>query len=113
MSDNISKANRAPRCVHLFASGLRCTQPARRERNFCRFHDPILKRNRHMEVPFIEDAPSLQAAVAEVVNALVSGKLDKDTANVAFQGIRMAAANLKDFQKEMYTLFDASQSDDR
>jgi hypothetical protein len=101
MHDNYKKANASPRCVHLLPGGLPCTQPARRGHRFCRFHDPVAARNLRMHLPIIEDAPSLQFAVAEVVSALVAGKIDKDSAAVAFQGIRLAAENLKDFQAEM------------
>ena len=102
MHQNYKQANASPRCIHLLPSGLPCTQPARRGRRFCRFHDPIAARNLRMNLPIIEDAPSLQVAVAEVVSALLAGKIDKNVASVAFRGIRLAAANLKDFQSEMH-----------
>ena len=103
MHDNYKKANAAPRCTRSLANGLTCTQPALRGRCFCRFHDPITTRNRRFDLPIIEDAPSLQIAVTGVVNALLNGKLDPRAADLCFRGLRLCAANIKDFQAEMHT----------
>jgi len=101
MHTNYEKANRAPRCVHIRPNGLACTQPALRNRHFCRFHDPIGKVSRACNIPVLEDAPTLQVAYTEVVSALIARKMDHKTAELCFQGLRMAGKNLKQFQHEM------------
>ena len=103
MHHNYEKANLAPRCVHTCSTGLPCTQPALRGRRFCRFHDPISARNRRFVLPIIEDGASLQVAIAEIVHALVAGQMDRRSAEVAMQGLRLAATNMKNFQAEMHT----------
>ncbi|MGH9523387.1 MAG: hypothetical protein ACRD3E_12745 [Terriglobales bacterium] len=102
MHDNYKKANASPRCVQTLAEDRRCTQPALRGRSFCRFHDPITTRNRRWDLPVIEDAPSLQIAITGVVNALVSGTLDRRAAELCLRGFRICAANMKDLQAELH-----------
>lgn len=99
MHDNYKRANAAPRCTRVRPNGLACTQPALRQHRFCRFHDPM----RRLAIRFtvLEDAPSLHVACSEVVTALLANKIDKDTARLCFQGLRLVAANLPLFRAEM------------
>ena len=101
MHANYKKANSARRCSRVLSTGSPCTQPALRGRAFCRFHDPIRNVTSRCPIPFIEDAATLQVSYAEVISSLVAGKIDKKTAELCFQGLRLAAGNLKQFQEEM------------
>ena len=108
MHDNYKKANNAPRCVHIRPNGPTCTQPALRDRHFCRFHDPIAELTRRCPIPFVEDAPTLQVAYTEVVSALLDSRIDTKAAELCFQGLRLAALNLKQLQEEMNSVIEGN-----
>ncbi len=111
MHDNYKKANSARRCSRMLPDGRSCAQPALRGRLQCRFHDPIRRISRRFYLPVLEDAPSLQVACSEVVNALLTGKIDRDTAAVCFQGLRLASSNLPQFQREMQAALSETADD--
>ena len=98
--DNYKKANMAPRCNHMLADGRRCSQPALRLRRFCRLHDTAVKATRLCDLPPVDSADGIQTAIAQVVSAMIEGRMDRRKGDLCLQGLRLAHANLFRLQRE-------------
>ena len=111
MSDNHKKANAAPRCEYLRLHNQPCTQPALKDHVFCRFHDLVdhpLPDAR--QIPFVEDATTLQVALMQVIRALQLGQINRATAGTILYALQIAASNLKHFSEECGHPFAQSNS---
>jgi hypothetical protein len=88
-------------CTHIKANGLRCGSPALKGQYFCFFHTDLVKGiPRRVDARFsslanFEDADSIQLALMEIMNQLVTGTLDHQRANLMIKVLRLAVRNAK------------------
>jgi hypothetical protein len=86
-------------CQHVRMNGQRCTQPARRNSVFCRFHSAATQavRESHQlaeQMPILEDQASIQIAVMKVVRYLMTCRMNAQNARAVLAGLRLASMNL-------------------
>jgi len=95
-------AQQAPRCEHIRLNGVRCAAPALRDHEYCHFHDH--SRNSRIflnsDLPFIEDATSLQFVLMEVIRTLSTGSADPRVCALLLYSLQIACSNLKNFLAE-------------
>jgi len=96
-----------PRCQHVKVNGMQCGSPALREKHFCFFHQRwherrvvINARNarrirQSLALPILEDAESIQMAIMQVIELLLSNHIDQKTASLALNALRTASNNLR------------------
>jgi hypothetical protein len=90
---DMDAANRAPRCQHIKANGVRCASPAMRELPFCFFHEKFYNPPYDDSFPPLEDANSVQCAILQVLNALKRKMITPLEARVFLYGLKAAAIN--------------------
>ena len=90
-------ANQAPRCTHVKPSGLRCQAPAMRDTEFCYYHRRVHEGPRLLfpTLTMLEDAHGIQAALMEVLCAVLDGSVDLKMGAMLLYGLQTATANLK------------------
>ena len=91
-------ANEAPRCSHLKSNGKPCRAPALGNTRFCVFHGRALNdRNGRpgIEVALLEDRESLQLTVKQIMEQIVSGYLEPQTASLLLRSVQIANSTLK------------------
>src|ERR1700683_3812769 len=105
-----------PRCQHIKVNGTQCGSPALRRRRLCFFHrqivaqrarmatDPLL--NRPLDLPVLEDANSVQMALMQVMQGLVTHTIDHKTAGLLLYGLQSAAVNVRNTKFEAYNATD-------
>ena len=96
----------AKTCDHLRENGQYCLSIAVGGRDFCPYHlrerGRLLKmaraRARHqrwrLQLPPLEDLYAVQVGIGQVLNALLSGQLDRSLGGVALYGLQQASTNL-------------------
>jgi hypothetical protein len=92
-------------CSHVKTNGALCESPALTDESFCFFHTSVRERTKRMrraarhklpfQLPVLEDAESIQLAIGDTLNALLSGQIDHKAAGLMLRGLQMAAANLR------------------
>ncbi len=100
MSDNSKKANAASRCQYIRLNDQSCTQPALKDNVFCRFHELLDHPLPAAQIPFVEDATTLQVALMQVIRSLQLGQINRATAGTILYALQIAAQNLKHFAEE-------------
>jgi hypothetical protein len=95
-------AQQAPRCEHVRLNGQRCAAPALRARTLCYFHHRALNPDTYDErwLPFIEDANSLQIALARVQRLLLMDGFELARANALLYSLQLSLMNLKNLSAE-------------
>ena len=98
-------AHEAPRCQHIRYNGQRCAAPALRGQSHCHFHARIQPRALQSQdidpdLPFIEDATSLQFVLMRVLRMLNTGYADRRVCALMLYALQIACANLKNFMAE-------------
>lgn len=90
-------ANESPRCSHLKSNGEPCRAPAVRDKLFCIFHSRALETQDEprIKVRVLEDQESLQLTVKQVMEQVVSGRLEPQTASLLLRAVQIANATLK------------------
>ena len=91
------------RCQHLKINGTQCGSPALRETTHCyyhvRYHWPELEalpnKSEWRQLPTLEDANSIQASLANVMERLVMQEVDHKTAALMLYALQTASMNLK------------------
>jgi hypothetical protein len=91
------------RCQHLKINGTQCGSPALRETKYCyyhvRYHWPELEalpnKSEWRQLPTLEDANSIQASLANVMERLVMQEVDHKTAALMLYALQTASMNLK------------------
>ncbi|MBZ5663937.1 MAG: hypothetical protein LAO30_04980 [Acidobacteriia bacterium] len=92
------------RCQHIKVNGTQCGSPALREATYCyyhiRYHWPELEALKdHTEwqlaFPTLEDANSIQVALAKVMEQLVMNEIDYKKAALMLYALQTASMNLK------------------
>jgi len=93
------------RCQHIKVNGIQCGSPAKRDENYCYFHEEcgVLCRQINMRftehgiinLPTLEDANSIQLGLGEVMRLLVTHQIDHKIASLLLRALRTAATNVK------------------
>lgn len=91
-------ANSNPRvCTHIKVNGIRCDSPALRNEVFCYFHQRMIRgvrtppKSRLHPIAMLESQESVQAALMEIVNALVRNQIDVPRARLVLRALSIAA----------------------
>jgi hypothetical protein len=96
--------NTIARCQHIRVNGTQCGSPSLRETKYCyyhvRYHWPELealenKGELRQSLPTLEDANSVQVALANVVERLVLLEIDHKQAALILYALQTASMNLK------------------
>ncbi len=92
----------APRCQHLKLNGSRCAAPARRHQQFCVFHETAHSRKPEDEVRLVEDAMSLQLALAQTIRELAKpGAVCEKRIALKLYALQIASSNLRRLHQEL------------
>src|ERR1035438_1904981 len=92
------------RCQHIKVDGVQCGSPALRGERRCYFHErwnrveANVKSGRslgHTGLPPLEDANSIQLALAEVMRLAIMGHIEHRVFALLLSALRIAAANVK------------------
>jgi hypothetical protein len=94
-------------CRHILPSGVRCKSPALRGTSFCYHHESLRRftdvnsgpEKQPLQLPSIEEPRGIQIALAQILAALASGRIDPRRASLMLYGLQIAtqlAARLKD-----------------
>jgi hypothetical protein len=101
----------AARCRHIKVSGTQCGSPALRNKNFCFYHhkdrplpvecySDIEYATGEINLPFFEDAHSIQAVIRQVVQMVLQKRLERKTASLLLYALQIASSNLKRMELE-------------
>lgn len=84
-------------CSFTKVDGHRCGSPAWQEFTHCWHHHGLQERfaEQKVTIPPLDDQNAIQVAIMDVVNGLLSGRLDRGNAYTALYGIHIARTNLK------------------
>ena len=96
----------AARCRHIKISGTQCGSPALRSKIFCFYHhkdrplpvecySDIEYATGEINLPFFEDAHSIQAVIRQVVQMVMQKRLERKTASLLLYALQIASSNLK------------------
>ena len=99
-------------CTHIKVNGIRCDSPALRNEVFCYFHQRMIRgvrtppKSRLHPIAMLENQESIQAALMEIVNALVRNQIDVPRARLVLRALSIAArhagkARFDCFQSDM------------
>jgi len=86
-------------CTHIKVTGVRCDSPSLRGERFCYFHQRMVRgvrtppEARLHPVALIEDEESIQAALMEVINALMRNTIDLKRAGLILRALHIAVKN--------------------
>ncbi len=92
------------RCQHIKVNGIQCGSPALRDARRCFFHEQCIARTKIdllftepaiSQLDSLEDANSIQLALAEVMRLLINRGIDRPTASLLLRVLRTAALNVK------------------
>ncbi len=84
-------------CSHIKVNGIRCESPALRNEVFCYFHQRMIRgvrtppKSRLHPMAMLENQESIQAALMEIVNALVRNHIDVPRARLILRALSIAA----------------------
>src|ERR1043166_9107299 len=88
-------------CTHIKVTGVRCDSPSRRGEQFCYFHQRMMRgvrtppQARLHPIALIEDEASIQAALMEVINALMRNTIELKRANLILRALHIAVKKLR------------------
>ena len=103
------------RCRHVKTNGTQCGSPALKTKELCYYHeqnqpgavelyvDGERKADHSMVLPVFEDAHAIQTVIRQVVQLLLSRRIDRKDAGVLLYALQIAAGNLKTMQAEKTT----------
>ena len=106
MTKESSAGFTGPLCRHVKLDGSGCAQPARRGKEFCRFHntlyEPAVMPGQPLyRPPILEDSASVQIVIMQVIRELMRQPVDKSNAGLILYGLQLASNNLARF-RELY-----------
>jgi|SRR5579863_2911527 len=94
-------------CMHIMVSGAHCGSPALRQAAFCYYHKRQRQRDLRLNaerarsarilpftLPVLEDAQSIQAALAQVYRLLAAGEIEHKTASLMLYALQIATSTL-------------------
>ena len=88
-------------CTHIKVTGVRCDSPSLRGEQFCYFHQRMMRgvrtplQARLHPIALIEDETSIQAALMEVINALMRNTIELKRANLILRALHIAVKNVR------------------
>ncbi len=100
------------RCRHVKTNGTQCGSPALKAKELCYYHEQnqprevelYLDGERYSDgsivLPVFEDAHSIQTAIRQVVQLMLSRRIDRKDAGVLLYALQIASANLKTMRAE-------------
>jgi len=97
--DRINTMTQSSTCTHIKVNGLRCGCPSLRGEQFCYFHQRMHRgvrmpaQARLHPIALIEDEESIQAALMEVINALMRNTIDLKRATLILRALHIAVKN--------------------
>ncbi len=97
--DRINLMQNRKTCTHIKISGIRCGSPSLRGQQFCYYHQRMHRgvrtppQSRLHPLACIEDKESIQAALAEVINALLRNTIDMKRATLILRALHIAVKN--------------------
>ena len=97
--DRINLMENRKACTHIKVSGIRCGSPSLRGEQFCYYHQRMHRgvrtprQSRLHPLACIEDKESIQAALAEVINALLRNTIDMKRATLILRALHIAVKN--------------------
>jgi hypothetical protein len=101
--ESLQTAHQAPRCTHVRVNGQRCGSPALRNQDKCYYHQnfylPGRGRSRFW-LATLEDSTSIQCCLANVMQGIIEGSLEKRRAQLLLYGIKLAIANRKGLESD-------------
>jgi len=85
-------ANKAPRCSYLKSNGRLCRAPALGGRYFCVFHVRSMdnQENSRIRVELLENRESLQFTVKQIMEQIVRGQIEPQTASLLLRAVQIA-----------------------
>jgi len=86
-------------CRHIMPTGIKCKSPALRGKHYCYFHynlrlhadDGTRDDKEPLKLPSLEDSRGIQIALAQILAALGSGRIDSRQAGLYLYGLQIAA----------------------
>ncbi len=89
-------ANAAPRCSHVYASGVQCGSPAMRGNQYCYFHRRHhgAIRTLYNTLNTIDDPYGVQNCLMETMRGIVDSTIERPVGALLLAGLRTAAINL-------------------
>src|SRR5579864_2550859 len=97
----VQQHNSSRSCTHIKVSGIRCGSPTLRGEQFCYFHQRMMRgvrtppQARLHPIALIEDEASIQAALMEVINALMRNTIELKRANLILRALHIAVKNAR------------------
>lgn len=103
------------RCQHVKTNGTQCGSPALKSKELCYYHEQNQPREVELYVdgidgergsegsivlPVFEDAHAIQSVIRQVVQLMLSRRIDRKDAGVLLYALQIAAGNLKTMQAE-------------
>ena len=89
----------APRCTYIRVTGHACQSPALKGKNFCYFHERVVRgvatpiASRISPTFILENRESIQYALMEIMNSIANGTLDHKTASLLLRALNIAERN--------------------
>jgi len=94
-------------CRHVFTEGHRCGSPALRGQDLCYYHvrsrreTPCATRGGTFAMSRIDDRPSVQLALFDVLSRIAGGDIDFKRGSVLLYGLQIASSNLSRQEKNL------------
>ena len=90
-------------CRHIMPNGCKCHSPALRGKPFCYFHTrlhglaakPAAAPGAPLKLPILEDRSAIQVALAQVLDALGSSRIDPRRAGLFLYALQIASRNVE------------------
>jgi hypothetical protein len=98
-SNSMSLNKNIRSCTHIKVNGVPCGCPALRGEVFCYFHQRMIRgvrtptKSRLHPIAFIENEEGIQAALMEIINALVRNTIDFRRAQLVLRALHIAVKN--------------------
>jgi hypothetical protein len=90
-------------CRHIMPNGRKCLAPALRGKPYCYFHtrlhrftaEPPISPTGTLRLPILEDRSAIQLALAQVLDALCSSRIDPRRAGLFLYSLQIASQNVE------------------
>jgi hypothetical protein len=90
-------------CRHIKPNGAKCGSPALQDKPYCYFHtrlhrftaEPPIGVMDNFRLPVLEDRSAIQIAIAQVLDALCSCRIDNRRAGIMLYALQIASQNVE------------------
>lgn len=95
-------------CTHIKVNGVPCGSPALRGEVFCYFHQRMIRgvctptKSRLHPIALIENEAGIQAALMEIINALIRNTIDFRRAQLVLRALHIAVKNSPHVHFDIY-----------